>query len=655
MTTQEIAPARPTIPAEFTIREEDELVVVDLFCGAGGSSTGAQKAIEATGRRMRLAAINHWNIAIQTHAANHPEALHVVEDVSIVKPEDIVPDGYVDILMASPECTHHSRARGGKPIHDQGRMNPWAIMNWLTRATVRTVLVENVPEFTKWGPLDQDGHPIKARESEYFQAWFMAFAALGYEAQWRFLNAADYGDATSRTRFFLMARRDGHPIRWPEPTHERRSPQHPLGPGLKPWRGAREIIDWSNPGASILDHPKYRRKQLALNTRKRIARGLEKYGGPLAPFYIQLLKIPDYAIDYAAVAEALDQPFVLNRNGENGTSRAHSIELPIPTSTTRGAGYLVVPLAEHRFIMANRSENAPKSMDEPIPPATTAPGGGSYMVEADAKPFTLPQHSCGVPRDIEDPTSTITTRGAISLINPMVMRYNGQSIGQTTDAPLSTIMTCRKHALINPLVVQYYGKGESSAIEAPLPCITTKDRHGLANPVLIQANHGNGHMGDRGNERRVMDMDNPVCAITTRHGIYLAEPYIVPNFGEAPGQEPRTHDIDTPVPAVTSRGAGNLICPVLTNHQGEPYAPERILIVNGVIYVLDIRYRMLQNRELARATGFDDDEIRYHFAGTKTQITKQIGNAVPVHMATALVAATLSHLTDTNDSEPRPA
>lgn len=639
--------------------------VADLFCGAGGSSEGARQAIEAEGYEMNLVAVNHWNIAVQTHAANHPKAHHIVEDVSIVDPEAVVPEGYLDLLMASPECRYHSRARGGKPIHDQGRMNPWAVLNWLTRLNVERLLVENVPEFVKWGPLDENGYPIKAREKEYFQAWFLAIRSLGYEAQWRFLNSADYGDATTRTRFFLLARREGKPVEWPEPTHARRRPGRTLGPGLKPWRSAREIIDWSNPGLSILDEPRYQKKPLAPNTMRRIAKGLERFGGRLAPLYIRLLDIPDYP--YPDVAPLLEpsspiEAFILNRHGENGSSRAHSIDEPVPTSTTRGAGYLVHPEAD-RFLFANRNGNAPRSLEQPIPPATTASGGGISIAQADAEPFLLGQQSGGAPRHADQPIPTIVApSGKISLIRPTIILYYGNSTAQSVDHPLSAITAKGgKHALIQPWIVEYYGNSEAADIDDPLHTVTTKARHALANPTLINANHGNGPEGDRGNNRRAHSTNDPLPTITTRPGLALALPdlleheqefpasHTAPNFGELPKPEPHTHDPVRPLPAYVSRGDGNLATPdlqtVLIQHSiATGIDPRRIVIIDGQPYILDIKYRMLQNRELARATGFDDQEFHYHFAGNKTQITKQIGNAVPVNMAAALVRAALSDI-----------
>ncbi len=622
-------------------------LVADLFCGAGGSSTGAKRAIEDLGRSMELVAVNHWNTAVATHQANHPTARHLVEDVSIVDPEAVVPEGRLDLLMASPECTYHSRARGGKPIHDQGRMNPWAIHNWLTRLDVRCVIIENVPEFVAWGPLDERGKPDRAHKGEHFQAWFLTFLSLGYQAQWRMLNAADYGDATTRTRFFLIARKDGAPIAWPEPSHARRDGT--LMPGHLPWRGAREIIDWDNPGRSILDDPKYVNKPLSEKTRRRMARGLERFGGPLAPLYIRLLDLPDHDDPIGNGRSGFGETFILNRHGENGGDRAHSTREPMPTATTRGAGYLVRPMA-NRFIAANRNQNAPKGIDEPIPPVTTAYGGGTFLVEADAEPFMLGQQSNSAPRDTERPTPTISTAGAISLVRPSIILYYGQSNAQAIETPLSCITAkARKHGLVQPTLVEYYGNSDAADVDQPLPTVTAKARHGLANPTLIQVNHGNGAQGHRGNDRRVRSLQDPLPSITTSPGLGLAQPYIVPNFGERVDQEPRTHDIHGPVPTITGRGAGNLVVPRLDHSEdqddvGDVVDPRRLVFVDGQPCLLDIRFRMLQNNELARAMGFDDAETRYEFHGNVGEVTKQIGNAVPVNLAAALVRATLSEI-----------
>lgn len=216
-----------------------ELLVSDLFCGAGGTSTGAEQAVKELGHTMTLTCVNHWPVAIETHQKNHPTARHYVEDVSVADPEELVPEGYLDLLMASPECRFYSRARGGKPVHDQGRMNPWAVHRWLTSLKVKCLLVENVPEFVDWGPLLEDGRPDPKHKGEYFQSWFLSLQKMGYKAEWRMLNAADHGDATTRIRFFLIARNDGRPIKWPEPSHSVNGDGNMLGHRQK-WRAARD-------------------------------------------------------------------------------------------------------------------------------------------------------------------------------------------------------------------------------------------------------------------------------------------------------------------------------------------------------------------------------------------------------------------------------
>ena len=370
--------------------------VADLFCGAGGSSTGAKRAIEETGGEMNLVAVNHWAKAIDTHSRNHPDAHHIIEDLNLVDPERVVENGYLDILMASPECRFYSKARGGKPVHDQGRMNPWTVINWLTRLNVRCVLIENVPEFVHWGPLGANGKPDKTRKGEHFQAWFLTFLSLGYEAQWRMLNAADYGDATTRVRFFLVARKDGIPIRWPEPTHAQTD--NPMFPGRLPWRGANEIINWDNPGRSLLDDPKYWKKPLSVKTRRRIAKGLQRFGGGLAHLYVRLLDLPD------------EQP-----DGRN--------EHPVPNGTNSP------------FTCANRNNNAPRGEEDPIATVTANYGGGNFAARPEMKPFVLGQQSGGAARDTEDPVPTVTGDGAIPLIRPHSVRYQRTSQAHAVEDP----------------------------------------------------------------------------------------------------------------------------------------------------------------------------------------------------------------------------
>ena len=674
----------------ITTPDMGTITVADLFCGAGGSSTGAARAIAEMGGRMELVAVNHWPVAVETHQLNHPEARHYVQDLEGADPEKIVPEGSLDLLMASPECRFYSRARGGRPVHDQGRMNPWIVHRWLTSLNVRCLLIENVPEFTDWGPLLHNGRPDKDRKGVYFEEWVRSLWGLGYHAEWRMLNAADYGDATSRVRFFLQARNDGQPLLWPEPTHSKIGGRNLLEQ-LPKWRGAREIIDWSNPGRSLLDDPKYRKKPLSEKTRKRIAKGLERFGGPLAHLYIRLLDLPPDADgssagesngtgqafiipnfgerhDQEARTHDIDQPvptitsrgagnlllpeakpFILNRHGENGSVRAHSLETPLPAATTRGAGYLVNTEAKP-FIGANRNHNAPKHIDEPIPTVTTAHGGGSFLVDPELKPFVLGQHSCSAPRDTDQPIPTVATDGAISLVRPTIIEYYGTSHARDVEAPLSTITTCRKHCVVEPVLVEYYGNSEAADVDRPLPAVTTRARHGLANPTLVEINHGNGSHGDRGNDRRVRSVHTPLPSITTSPGLALALPVVI-KTSQTGANGNYSKSTEDPLATVTTKNDLTIAVPIaepcesLGDVEGPRSLnidPRRLVLIDGQLYLLDIRFRMLQNSELARAMGFEDDETAYEFVGNVGQVTKQIGNAVPVNLATALVRAALT-------------
>ena len=657
--------------------DQPKFLIADLFCGAGGSSTGAERAIAEMGGKMELVAVNHWPIAVETHQRNHPSARHYVQNIDTVDPENIVTEGKLDLLMASPECRFYSRARGGKPIHDQGRMNPWAIQRWLTAINVRCVLVENVPEFTSWGPLDENGKPIKKRAGEYFNAWARALIALGYEIDYRILNAADYGEATCRKRFFMQARNDGIPIVWPEPTHSHDGKVGLFG-ALPKWHGAKEIINWSNNGKSLLDDPKYQKNQLALNTRRRIARGLQKFGGPLAPLYIRLLDLPpEEEAQYGCNLEP-GKPFIIKHNGENGSARVHCTDDPLPTITCRGTGCLVDANAEP-FLNANRTDNAPKSIDEPVPCITTAHGGGSVLVEPDLRPFMLGQQSGGAPRDTAEPVPTIATAGKISLVHPTIIQYYGQSFAQDTNHPLTSITGCRKHAVVNPVIVEYYGNSEAASVDNPLPTVTTKARHGLANPAVIELAHGNGSQGEKDDDRQFHSVDEPLGSITMSPGLGLAQPVVVQtsrtggdsDYAKSPESPllpkadltlavPLAHDVADPLPAVNNRGASNLITRTIAEAVAQEASeagidPKRIVFLDGNPCLLDIRFRMLQNSELARAMGFDNEETKYEFVGNISEVTKQIGNAVPVRLATALVRSILQDHNRAPQQAPTPA
>ena len=286
-------------------RQPKTITAADLFCGAGGTSTGLSQACEAAGINVDLLAVNHWTVAIDTHSRNHPEARHLCESLDNVDPRKVIPGGRLNLLVASPECTHHSNARGGKPMSDQSRASAWHILRWAEALYIDNILIENVREFMNWGPLGVDGRPMKSKRGQTFQAFLAGLRSLNYDVDYRVLNAADYGDPTTRERLFVMARKRPRRVRWPEPTHRPASEEPNLFGKKLPWRTAREVIDWNLPGTSIF----HRKRPLSPTTIARIAAGLRKFGGLAAePFLVMLY----------------------------GTGKTRSVNDPLPTVTAGG-------------------------------------------------------------------------------------------------------------------------------------------------------------------------------------------------------------------------------------------------------------------------------------------------------------------------------
>jgi DNA (cytosine-5)-methyltransferase 1 len=515
-------------------------------------------------------------------------------------------------------------------------MNPWAINRWLTDLDVKTLLLENVPEFVQWGPIDSNGKIIKEKKGLYFESWVRSIWELGYHVEWRFLVAADYGDATTRRRFFLIARKDGVPIRWPEPTHTGK------GTGqfdeLPKWRAAREIIDWSNKGRSLLDDPKYKRKPLSINTRRRIARGFEKYGGAFANLYIELLGLSGEG-GGTGTPEAFTIP-----NRKNGKARSMDEPVYTITASNGGGGLLKVEPVIEPFTMANRSNNVPRSADEPIHTITAENMGSIYVVQTEAEPFVLGQQSCSAARDTGEPLMTVATAGAISLVEPQLVVFHGKSNTSEIDNPVPSQPTKSKIGLVNPQILKYYGtKKDTESVDDPLSTVTTKSRFGLidptAEPFIVQNRLIYGGKNDP--TRAPHDINKPLPTVTGHGAGALVNPVILQvNHGDGTAVN-RTRKVDDPLPALTTKRNLGIAEPVLKNVDGGPVDPRRLIYVDGVPYLLDIRFRMLTNRELARAMGFDDNESEYEFVGNVAEVTKQIGNAVPVNTACALVKAIL--------------
>lgn len=565
-------------------------VAGDLFCGGGGFSKGFALACRELGiKGVRLIAINHSVAAIEAHKRVAPWAEHHCARVDQLDPRKLVPEGRMKILIASPECTNHANARGGRPINDQSRATAWDVVKWAQELYIEHILIENVREIMDWGPLGATGRPLKSHKGEIFQAWTEAIRKCGYVLEHRILNAADFGGATTRQRFFLIARRRGR-IHWPEQTHAKDANKTgDLFRGLKPWRGAREIIDWSLKGESIFT----RKKPLAKNTLARIEAGLRKFGGQAAEPFLVILK---------------------------GRSTAADIDQPLPTITAQNRHLAV---CEPFMVgLEQTKSNSPqvRSVGEPTQSITTA--GRIGLVE----PFMVPidQKSQGDrgARPVSEPVPTIITQPRIGLVEPFILQQQSGGVPRSTKEPLPAIAAKGAQALVQPFIVPFFGerkgqKPRTHSVAEPLPVVTSHGAGALVEPFIVQTNHGTDKK--RNNSGRTRSVRDPLTTITTGGRSHaLVEPFLVKYNGTG-----KANSVKEPLPTVTGVERLGLAEPT-----AEP-APGGVAI--------DILFRMLEPHELEKAMGFDGNE----FTGTKKHRVLMVGNAVEVNTAKALVRAIL--------------
>ncbi|WP_407280562.1 DNA cytosine methyltransferase [Aromatoleum evansii] len=433
----------------FTLQLLPDELIIDNFAGGGGTSTGLEAAF---GRPVDIA-INHDPEALAMHAANHPHTKHLCESVWDVNPREIT--GPVGLVWLSPDCKHFSKAKGGKPVEKRIRGLAWIALRWAAVKRPRVIMLENVEEFTTWGPLVEqpDGtmRPCPKRKGREFASFTNALRRQGYAVDWRELRACDFGAPTIRKRFFMIARRDGLPIRWPEPTHGHPHSREVLAGHRKPWRTAAECIDWTIPCPSIFE----RSRPLADATLRRIAKGIMRY-----------------------VVEAAE-PFIVNtRNGERTgqAPRTRSAGEPFWTVTAQGSQHaLVAPVLTE---CANAS--SPRSMpaDEPLRTICAETKGGHHALVA---AFMAKHYGGVVGHSLHgEPLHTVTSQDHNALVASHLVKLRGTSSTAGTDEPLHTISAGgMHHAEVRAFLVKYYGTDQDPRLEEPLHTVTTKDRYGL--------------------------------------------------------------------------------------------------------------------------------------------------------------------------------
>jgi DNA (cytosine-5)-methyltransferase 1 len=450
-------------------------IVVDLFAGGGGASTGIEQAI---GRHVDVS-VNHDRDAVAMHQMNHPQTKHYVADVFEVDPVEVAAGRPVGLLWASPDCKHFSKAKGGKPVSKKIRSLAWVVIKWARAVRPRVICLENVEEFKTWGPLCEAGTPCPIRKGQTFERWVQQLRNLGYQVEHRELRACDYGAPTIRKRLFLVARCDGAPIVWPEPTHG-------LG-RKKPWRTAAECIDWSVPAPSIFE----RTRPLAEATCRRIAKGIMRYVVDAAePFIVGLahgehkeragsrthgLREPMRTIhagggNHALVAPTLIQTGYGEREGQ--APRALNIGKPLGTVVSGQKHALVSAFLAKHYTGVVGSE-----LSDPMGTATTVDHHSlvaAHLVAIDN------QSSNGGHKAATDPLLTTTTENRHALVTSHMLKLRGDNVGSATDDPLHTISAQgTHHAEVRAFLVKYYGTDQDPQMREPLHTVTTKDRFGL--------------------------------------------------------------------------------------------------------------------------------------------------------------------------------
>ena len=368
-----------------------EGLIIDCFAGGGGASVGIEMAL---GRQVDIA-VNHDPNAILMHKTNHPGTLHLTEDIFKVNLQKYVKNRYVALMWASPDCTSHSKAKGGQPRKRGLRILPWAVYKHAKTILPDVIIMENVEEIQQWGPLDDSGKPIPDRKGEDYRKFISSMMALGYEFDSRELVAADYGAHTTRKRWYAIFRRDGKDIRWPEPTHSKGGIN-----GLKPWKQCGDYVDWNDLGKSIFE----RKKPLADATMRRIANGYVKYvvNNP-RPYIVR---------DKNAVA------FLIQYHGEQktGASRGQLLTDPIKTIDTSNRYGLVTA-----FVTKFYKTGIGQGCNEPLHTITTSPGHFGLI-----SAFLIKYYGTGCGQELSSPLGTITRKDRFGLVN-VVTEIGGET------------------------------------------------------------------------------------------------------------------------------------------------------------------------------------------------------------------------------------
>lgn len=592
--------------------ENIKLLYIDLFCGAGGTSSGVEKAF-VNGEKCAevIACVNHDPNAIASHAANHPHTLHFTEDIRTLELSPLIshlekkkresPDALV-VLWASLECTNFSRAKGGQPRDADSRTLAEHLFRYIEALHPDYIQIENVEEFMCWGELDENGKPVSKDKGSSYIRWVRHVCKYGYDFDWSILNAADYGAYTSRKRFFGQFARKGLPIAFPEPTHAKEVDENGLFHVYKKWKPVKDVLDLDDEGSSIFE----KKKPLCERTLERIYAGLVKF---------------------VAGGKKQHEAWILKYNSMNreGKYSPPSIEDPCPVVATQNRlGMVKCNFMSKQF--SGRPEDKNISINKPAGTITTVDHHAfitAYYGGAD--------HNY----DIKKPSATVTTKDRLSIVNPKFLSsFYGNGYNSSTEKPSPTITTKDRLAMVQPkFILNYRFNNKGSSIEDPAPTICTVGQIGIADCQFLANEYSGG--GQIGN------IKNPCPAILTTPkqklvsvNQFLANPW---SFGSDGGSIDKPcftliarMDKMPPYLISTERGLGIAV------YESDSPMTKKIKEFMAMYGIVDIKMRMLKIAELKRIMGFPED---YILIGTQAEQKKFIGNAVEVNMSRVLCEA----------------
>lgn len=602
-------------------------LVIDNFAGGGGASTGIERAL---GRHVDVA-INHDPEAIAMHEANHPETRHLIQSIMAIDPLAATGGAPVALVWFSPDCKHHSKAKGGKPREKNIRDLAWVVPHWAERClkgtpngsgAIQVIILENVEEFRQWGPLDADGKPIPERKGEEFDLWVRRLRRLGYKVEWRELRACDYGAPTSRKRLFLVGRRDGLPIVWPAATHGKPGDPDVQNGKRLPWRTAAECIDWSIPCPSIFD----RKRPLKDATHRRIAHGVMRY-----------------------VVNA-SRPFIVGCGGRRAQSAPADVTAPYPTITAKNDACVV----DAAIVPITHTGEPGRSHDpaEPLRTITTANGGEFARATVTLAPHITKFRTGSVGSDAGAPVPTVTANGdsarpagatPLGIVTAHLEKFAQNGRGRPADHPIDTVMAGPpRHANVTAFLSHFYTSDTNGGRGDPLrpaKAITAEGQHhAVVCAHMEQANTGGmiGRAADAplttvtatGSQQRLVHttlVDADALPRDMMDRAVKVAAFLVKYYGNDEGG----HGLDRPLGTVTTKDRFAVVT----------------VTIDAVTYVIvDIGMRMLARRELANAQGFPPDYILDPIgpSGRPLSISssiRMIGNSVCPDMAEALVRA----------------